>query len=701
VSELLAYLLTQARRRPLGTARFAAGELLRRARLRWSDSLEDALPDFAAHTPAGRLAPFLAPGCRDAEALRRRLPDAAAQILKQADGICRHEFSLFGERYSLGQEIQWHADPETGHDWPLAPPGQLRLLAGPPGTDVKRPWELARFHQALALGQAHCISRDSRYFAEFEQQVLGWMRSNPYPRGIHWAMPMEVALRAINWITAAAFFAEAVPRDAQFWPQFFASLFLHGRYLYVHREWNPVARGNHYLACVVGLVYLGLLFNDTPEGHRWLELGRRALGKEMSAQVGEDGVAHEGSSGYHAFVTELMLAGALPAARAELLRHGIGVSPIALRDALEGTWGNEFVGRLGKMFEFLAALVEGREHPPIWGDSDDGRVLPFCGCQGDAARHLLGSGSALFEPPHRPAPGDACHEAWWQLGVPPGRPAAGHRAAPMHGFVQAGFFFFSSPRLRGSIRCGPLGVNGWANHAHCDQLSFEFCWEGRPILTDAGTYCYSGNAAARNLFRSTCYHNTVLVNEEEQNRYWPGLLFRMVDDTRSRLLYWRQCANRIEFGGLHHGYQRLKQRVAVQRHLALETRDDVMCVADTVRGRGTVRLDWFFHLAPDVVLQPWPQVARWTRGRPPWLGLFRDDLEGLALDYAWRLGPVALLVWSSVELQPLRSAIEEGWLAPRYGQRVEAPLLRLTCKPALPARMVFTFGPAETLVEDA
>lgn len=569
----------------------------------------------------------------------------------------------------------------------------MAILEAAPGSDVKRPWELARFHHALTLGRAYALTGDARYAAEFAAQVRHWLRANPYPQGIHWAMPMEVAVRAVNWITAAAFFADGPTLDDQFRQEFLAALYLHARHVYAHREWNPVARGNHYLSCVVGLLFLGVLFRDTSEGRAWLEFGRRALAAEMQAQVGEDGVAHEGSSGYHALVTELFLSAALLVARMDAQERPTNGHAGNWRALIAKSWGAAFAKKLETMFEFPAALLAGREQPPIWGDSDDERLLPLCTSDSDAAAHLLCAGREVFERSDWPACKHACEECWWWLGVAPQNGTS--MAAPAEqsrAFPSAGFFFLASPRMRASAHCGPLGVNGWANHAHCDQLSFELSWQGQPVVVDPGTFQYSGDAAARNRFRSSRYHNSAVVDGAEQNRFWPGLLFRMVDDTQSRPNRWHAGTQRVEFAGEHSGYRRLPQRVTVQRTLSLDRARDTLLVMDALLGTGSAPLEWNFHLAPHLEVQR-------AGGMEPPPQSFETALDTLQPHSAWTVGPLRLQVWASSAAQSLEGAVDDGEIAPHYGHRVTAPVLRFACMGAFPVRVAFVWGALEGATE--
>jgi hypothetical protein len=572
MNDLLSYLSAQARSQPVGTARFVAGEIWRRGRARLHQQLDRNLPELAPVEFSAAAPLYLPPVL---PALRSGVPVPwMEQTLERAERIVRGEMEIFGAWIRLGMHPDWHRDWVSGHRWPLAPAGALRVLDAPAGTDVKRPWEAARFHHALALGAAAVLSGEAKFAHTFADQVRHWIAENPWPRGIHWAMPMETGLRAMNWIQAAAFFSACGDLDAALARELSCNLFLHGRHLWAYREWNPVARANHYLAGVVALLWLGALFAQTAEGQTWLAFGRRELLREMDCQTASDGVAHEGSSGYHAFVAELFFSGALLLARRDALagRNGSGSAINGhLGAAIECATSAEFASRLSRMFDFLSALCAGRESPPVWGDADDGRVLPFAGTSAPPLEVLRAIGDALAgraaEPSAR-GQGARDAEVFWRFGRVP----EPHRERAVHfsqAFPESGFFFFSSPRVRGSVRCGPLGVGGWSNHAHNDQLSFEFAVDGRAVLVDPGLPCYSEDREARNLFRSTRSHNTVEVAAAEQNRFWPALLFRIVDDTRSRLERWHADDATTRFVGSHSGYLRLPQRVLVRRHRAV------------------------------------------------------------------------------------------------------------------------------------
>jgi len=681
MSELLSYLAAQARTQPGSTLRFVAGEVWRRGRARLHPALATGLTELRAEQFRA-VSPLFVPEACLAESHATRAPWMDA-TLERTERISRGEVEVFGEWVPLGPQPDWQRDWKSGHRWPLGPAGRLRVLDAPPGADVKRPWEVARFHHGLALGAAAALTGDAKPAHTFAALAKHWIEQNPWPRGIHWAMPMEVALRAMNWIQTAMQCSVAGHLEPGFARELSGNLFLHGRHLWAYREWNPVARANHYLACVTGLVWLGALFEGTVEGRQWLAFGTRELLREMECQTGADGVAREGSSGYHALVAELFLSAALLLAR----RAARGQTANGhLAAAIERGTSPAFGARLPRLFDFLCALCAGREEPPIWGDADDGRVLPFGGTAASPVRVLAALGEALAGRPISAGCAAVDAEIFWRFGHLP-EPQGGARPSPVHSsqaFADSGFFFFSSRRLRGSVRCGPLGVRGWANHAHNDQLSFEFSLDGRGVILDPGLPCYADDPAARNLFRSTRYHNSVEVAGAEQNRFWPALLFRIVDDTHSRLEHWRADQSGTSFAGFHSGYLRLPEHALVRREMRLGA-DDTLAVRDSVELAGPAALAWHFRCAPGIALEPATHES----------GVADSVPARMNLHSRWRLGPVLLSVWTGFPSRELTARTTDGWISPRFGRRLPAPILEFHGRLAGRAEVLFVFAPIE------
>jgi hypothetical protein len=89
-----------------------------------------------------------------------------------------------------------------------------------------------------------------------------------------------------------------------------------------------------------------------------------------------------------------------------------------------------------------------------------------------------------------------------------------------------------------AVDLGTIGQNGYGGHAHNDTLSFEVFASGQTWIQDPGTYVYTSDYKARNFFRSTAFHNTLIFPNYEQNRFDTLALFRLKNESISRLLSW-------------------------------------------------------------------------------------------------------------------------------------------------------------------
>src|SRR5918999_134321 len=500
-------------------------------------------------------------------------------LVGRAEEICAHRFDLLGSgRTDLGAEIDWHADFKTGRRWPLRHASLLPISYGD-GSDIKVPWELARCQHLPLLAAAHRRTGDAEYLDELGAQLRHWIGANPVELGPNWACTMDVAIRASNWVAALALCAEDAAGEPWF-TETLESLLLHGRFIRAHPEDGDV-RGNHYLADLVGLLPVAALFSGGWEGRAWAQWATDELTSEMEHQVRGDGCAHEASVPYHRLVTELFLCGTQAA-------------DALLPDRL-APWYRE---QLESMLGFVAGYTRPDGLAPQIGDGDDGRFLPL----GDYGvrdprdhRHLFQQSGRAFEP------------------------GKGHAAFP-----EGGFFVLRNDDLYAVVRCGDTGRYGRGGHSHNDQLSFELTAGGQPLVVDPGTYVYTADPEARNLFRSTAFHATLRVDGGEQNELRTDDLFTMEDRASAEVLAW----NGGVFEGRHHGFPHATHTRRI------ELADRGLRIRDTVSSSEARDLEWTFPLAPGAD--------------------DRLEIRGDGLDFA----------------------PEQGWYSPRYGVRVPATFLR-------------------------
>lgn len=553
---------------------------------------------------AGAFAELLSAGAPGGD-LPPEISAADGDIIDDADRACAHLFDFLGSGPTdLGPVIDWHRDFKSGKTWPKAPVARLDLNDVGGGADVKVSWELSRFQHLVPMGQAYLLTGDEKYPREFMAQIDSWLAGNPVGLGVNWACPMDVAIRAVNWIWALSFFRGAPSVPPEFWVRFFHSLYVHGRFVRSNMEWNLI-RHNHYLADLAGLVFVGGLFGWTKTGRRWSAFARRQLEKEMGHQVYEDGVGHEGSVPYHRLAAELFLTSTIV-----LERTGSKMSPA-------------FRARLQRMLDFIMVYTKPDGEAPLFGDADDGRLQifsPETAARINDHRYLLAIGAVVFNrADYARAAGGFSEEAWWLLGargseafsalalepvVSDGSDSRAGEVGPGRSIESAafpigGFYFMRSDDLYLAIDCGPVGLRGTGGHGHNDALSLEIQTAGHTFITDSGSYVYGADPEARNRFRSTRAHNVVELDGEEIAELGAGhSLWTIADQARPKCLKWETHETHDIFVGEHYGYRRLPGSPTVRRAIYFDKDERYWVVKDSIDGSGSHSATVRFHFRP-------------------------------------------------------------------------------------------------------
>src|SRR5690606_34458304 len=167
---------------------------------------------FASRSPRFPLDPRTLDGL--AARVRAAFPSARTD---RAGAILGGRYDLLGYRgVSAGSPPNWHRDPIHDRTAPLAFWDSVPYL-DPACGDHKVTWEINRHQHFLALGRAHALTGDRRYYAEFVRQLTDWIAANPPLMGINWASMLELAFRCLSWMWALHFFAGAASDDDVPW----------------------------------------------------------------------------------------------------------------------------------------------------------------------------------------------------------------------------------------------------------------------------------------------------------------------------------------------------------------------------------------------------------------------------------------------------------------------------------------------------
>ncbi len=511
--------------------------------------------------------------------------DSFDSIMDDADLVHENKYKVLGsDLFSFGEKIDWHLDFKSGKKWPLTFYTKIDPLGMGGKSDIKIPWELSRFHQALWLGKAYWVSRSEAHAEKFKQLVNDWIESNPVPYGVNWASPMEAPIRAMNLIVGFLYFIGSEKIDDDFLLKLLCSLYDHGVYIRHNLE-ITLRSGNHYIANLVALIYLGIFFYDTRIGKRWTRFAERELEKEMFNQVIEDGTDYEKSISYQCLVVEL-----LTAACVLLELNGFKLAQV-------------FKDRLEKMFEFIASATMHDGMAPAIGDSDDGRIFRMApNANSNDHRDLLSVGAVLFENgDFKTVAGRYSSLALLLLGSGGFEKFTSLRSDhPVKSSIypEGGFAFLKTEKDFCSFDFGDIGKRGRGGHGHNDTLSFTVSGK-HPFIVDRGTYCYTCDEKLRNKLRSVYSHNTAIVDGKETAEF-SGLWSIKKDFTKPKLLDWKSNDEQDIIEAQHSAYERLAQPVIHRRKITLNKRQRTFLLEDNFSGTGEHQIELMFHFAPGV-----------------------------------------------------------------------------------------------------
>ena len=513
---------------------------------------------------------------------RKQFPTAAAELIFSANRIVdEHCWPLlgFGEK-CFGKQIQWARDPLSGYQWPLDYHRDIKLIRDD-GSDVRVLWELNRLGHFVTLARAYLITNDERYSAEFFSQVQSWDEQNPYGRGANWACAMEVALRAMNLLTAFYVFRTSSLLDPDSLQRLLRLFQQHGNYIDRNLEFSHIATSNHYLSDVVGLLWLGRLLLEFRDSENWGDFGLVEMLKEMDKQVLADGADFESSTGYHRFVLELFL-------------YSFLLSQLNDDEIEKRNWN-----KLHQMMIYLRSYLRPDGLAPLIGDTDSGQVLPMRRRRADDHAYLLAIGAVVFNDPglkiERMEPPE---ELFWILGAEGVKTFQEMSASTEYdvskAFPHAGIYIMRDVDLYLCFNASDAGINGRGSHGHNDALSIEVSAGGRPFIVDPGTYVYSADLARRHEFRSTAYHSTVKIDGREQNTIQVDTPFVIGNEAKPRVLEWETSDDFDKVVAEHYGYAPVTHR----RTVTFNKRERYWLIDDEFFGVGEHVYEVRFHFAP-------------------------------------------------------------------------------------------------------
>ena len=188
--------------------------------------------------------------------------------------------------------------------------------------------------------------------------------------------------------------------------------------------------------------------------------------------------------------------------------------------------------------------------------------------------------------------------------------------------------------------CGAVGDGG---HGHYDALHLEL-WAGRPLIVDPGRYTYAeGTPNWRHWFKSTAAHNTVCVDGLDQTSYRAGKPRKdQIAEARSVTTLASPLMDVIG------GEVRSPLYDAIHMRHVFFVDGDYWIVLDELSASSTHHYDLRFHLS--------------------------DDAQGSVKVHGEKVVAPAFELHCAQGGQPV---LEDGWVSPRYGVRLPAPVVSI------------------------
>lgn len=619
------------------------------------------------------------------KAIQDLYPKTIKLTINKADQICDHSFDLLGSSIThLGAKINWHQDFKSGYEWPRVYYKEIYYKDYKKGYDVKVPRELSRFQHAVTLGKAYWYTENEKHAQEFVNQVDDWIVENPPEIGANWQCTMDVAIRVVNWIWGFYFFLGSKALTDDFIIRFLKSCLIHGRHIRNNLEWNEHVTSNHYISDLVGLVFLGIMFPEFKEAEEWRTFGTKELLSELEKQVYDDGMAYEASTSYHRLDLELFY------------------TPALLARLSGDEWPDWAWNKIYKMFEFTRGIVKPNGKILQIGDNDSGRLQTLSELPEDTAQtYLFPIAAVLFnDPSFKFKDVNFSEEAFWLLGANAYekysdiQEKSDLKNLPSCEFTNSGIYVIRSNNHYCLISCGANGQNGNGGHAHNDKLSFELNIKGKDVIVDPGTYLYTGDYRMRNLFRSTAYHNTIMVDEKEINEFDPLRLFQIKDNCETIVHFFGKNGNTYQFIGDHKGYLRLQSPVHHKRTVSHHLKKGHWGIKDELTGPKDTfhKINQYFHFSSKCNVTKAQHTVQ-------------DFAEIIQSVFSNTSSEISALEWKTFNINieeelnlyfligcdhSINVEIQKGWISKGYGLKEKAPIIELTANAHCPVN-VYTF----------
>jgi hypothetical protein len=374
--------------------------------------------------------------------------------------------------------------------------------------------------------------------------------------------------------------------------------------------------GNHRTIELHAIFLVAVVFPELRESAGLLDFAQQELLKNMEQDLLGDGVHRELSTDYHHTVLKNYF-------RVRKLAWLNGIAMPARYDEL-----------MKKALEFSAYVHKPDGLIPAINDGDSQSYLSFlkevCSYYpNEQFLYVVSKGKQGTPPPER-----------------------------SKGFQESGYYVLRSDWTQQPYEdglyflfdCGPLG---FGSHGHYDLLSFEAAAYGQSLIVDPGRYTYCEDSEEgvnwRRMFKSTAYHNTVVVDGKDQIPYRHGQPTSPEPQPTLRTFATADGFDFIHAQAVSHEYP------VVHERMVFFAVPEYWIVTDLLRGEGSHTYDLHFHLSPRALGQT---------------TLYSGDMgTGVTSPN---------LIIAQPASPSIHAALIEGFVSAQYGEKQQAPIVRFS-----------------------
>jgi hypothetical protein len=444
-------------------------------------------------------------------------------ILERADNAIDGKIFAFSNEYfdyTNNHKIAWNMNPITkveadnSLNWNQLPD------FGEYG-DIKLIWEASRFPQVYSFINAYALTQNEKYAKACIKQIVEWIESNPFPKGVNYKCGQEITFRIIAWMVALDYFRAFLDKEDE--KKIVQNIYASALRIDANIDYAARAvKNNHSISESIGLILFGLYFKQFDEAEKFLKKGLEYLEKECNYQIYSDGSYIQSSFTYQRLALDILSF----------------IIMVSNKKNIE--LPKKIKEQHKRMIDFLNSFIQENGWLPNYGTNDGANLFPISSSNYRDFRPNLNFAMAVNQKKKLYAQQNSLIELFNLEGKET------TTLNPLKRFDDGGYYILKNDNIFAFTRCHSYRHRPAQN----DMLHLDIWYKGNNVFCDAGSFSYNTDKEFKNNFNGTIGHNTILI--DNQNQMEQVLNFGWANWTKSKLIEFHDKL----FHGEHYAYQK-------------------------------------------------------------------------------------------------------------------------------------------------